>query len=166
MGALDVQITGAATYREVAAQIRAEGAKGLGREMTRALEKAAKPIQASVRSEYKGLPGGGGYAGLFSRSLRFRLSSRTNARTATLRVLTFADGTHERRDIGALEDGRLRHPVFGRSRAGRGGRRISNPWATTSVRGGFHKRGTDDAIDDAARQIGTVLDDFAQRLIK
>lgn len=164
--ALSVQISGAATYHEVAARIRAEGNKGLGREMTRALERASRPIERAVTVEYKGLPTSGGYAGDFSKSLRFRLSSRTSARSSSLRVLTFADGTHERRDIGALEAGRLRHPVYGRSRAGRSGRRTPNPWAVTTVRGDFHKRGTDGAIKDASRELSAVLADFSHRLTK
>lgn len=162
---MDVQILGSAELKRLAAQIRAEGDKGLGREMGNALRKASTPVQQSIRQEYQGLPTRGGYAGVFSKSLRFRATLRGAARTASYRLLTFADGTHERRDINRLEKGELRHPVYGRSRAGRSGRRTSNPWATTTVRGDFHQRGTDNAADLAERQMTVVLREYSARLI-
>lgn len=164
--ALDVEILGSAELKRLAAQIKATGDKGLGTELGKAMREAGKPVERSIRAEYKGLPASGGYAGVFSKSLRFRTSLRTAARSASFRLLTFADGTHERRDINKLEAGQLRHPVFGRSRAGRKGERIANPWAVTTVRGGFHKRGTDHAADEAEKQMDSVVADFAEKLIK
>lgn len=163
--ALDVEIVGAAELKRIATQIKAAGDKGLGRELGRALKKAAAPVERSIREEYQGLPKKGGYAGLFSKSLRFRTTLRTAQRSASFRLLTFADGTHERRDINKLERGELRHPVYGRSRAGRKGERLANPWAVTSVRGDFHKRGTDHAADEAEKNMGEVVTEFADRLL-
>lgn len=163
---LEVRITGSAGLAKLAEQIRTEGNKGLGREMASALRRASEPVQRSIREEYLGLPVAGGYAGVFSKSLRFRTSQRTQSRNASYRLLTFADGGKERRDIVALEGGKLRHPVFGRSRAGRRkGERHANPWAVTTVRGDFHRRGTDHAADAAEKQMAKVLDDFAAKLI-
>lgn len=163
-------IAGAAQLRRVAAAIRAEGDKGLGKQMGEALRRAARPVQASVRTEYAKLPVKGGYAAEFSKSLRFRTALKAGARVAAFRLLTFADGTSERRDIQALEGGKLRHPVYGRSRKLRRGKRagtiVANPWAVTTVRGGFHRRGTDDAADAAEREMTKVLDEFASRLAK
>lgn len=167
MGGLDVDVIGSAELRKLAAQIRARGDKGLGREMTTALSRAAKPVERAIREEYEGLPARGGYAAAFSKSLRFRRSSRTQARMGAFRITTFADGTHQRRDIGRLEKGELRHPVHGRSRPGRRkGERIPNPWAVTAVRGDFHKRGTDGAIDSAEREMAKVVAEFSARLIE
>lgn len=163
--AIDVHITGAAALKRVAAQVRASGNKGLGKEMAAGLRRAAKPVQTAIRREYGELPARGGYAGVFSKSVRFRTAVRTGSRTASFRLLTFADGTHQRRDIDALEAGRLRHPVYGRTRAGRSGRRTSNPWVVQRVRGDYHKRGTDSAADEAEREMTKVLDDLASRLI-
>ena len=163
--ALDVEILGSAELKKLAAQIKAAGNKGLGTELGKAMREAAKPVERAIRAEYKGLPASGGYAGVFSKSLRFRTSLRTSSREGSLRLLTFADGTHQRRDINKLEAGQLRHPVFGRSRGGRKGERISNPWAVTTVRGNFHKRGTDHAADEAEKQMDHVVTEFAERLI-
>lgn len=165
--ALQVRLDGAAQLRQVAAQIRATGDKGLGREMSAALRKATRPVQAAVRREAEAvMPTGGGYRNVVTRSLKFRLSVRTSARRASLTLRTFAAGKGERRDIRALNAGRLRHPVFGRSRTVRGRGRVPNPWAVTRIRSGFHDRGTAAAADEAVREIRTVLDDFASRLLK
>ena len=164
---LTAQIQGIAQVRRLAAAVKATGDKGLGREMSAALRKTAKPIEVSVRREADAaMPASGGYQALLSKSLRFRASARSGTRTATLKLKTFADGTNERRDIRALEKGQLRHPVYGRSRTVRGRGRVPNPWAVTVIRAGFHRRGTENAGDEAARELGKVLDDFAARLAK
>jgi hypothetical protein len=164
---LEADIRGGAQLWDLHRQIQALGNKGLGREMSAGLRRSSRPIEKSIREEYAaGLPQRGGYAGLFSKSLRFRTGLRATARTALFRVTTFADGTHERRDIDKLERGELRHPVHGRSRVGRSGRRTPNPWAVTTVRGGFHRRGTDSAADAAEREMDKVLREFSARLIK
>lgn len=166
---LEVRISGSAELKSLAAQIRARGDKGLGKEMGDGLKKAAAPVERAIRTEYTKLPKKGGYAALFSKSLRFRTSLRGAARQASFRLLTFADGTHERRDIKALEGGRLRHPVYGRSsrvkRGVRAGTVIPHAWSVTTVKGGFHRRGTDHAADQAEQEMSKVLDDFASRLI-
>lgn len=154
---LDVQILGGGQLRELADRINASSQRGLGREMASGLRKASQPVQRSIAEEYEGLPSSGGYKALFSRSLRFRTQLRTGARQASFRLTTFADGTRQRRDIDALEGGELRHPVHGR-RARR--------WTVTRVRGGFHRRGTDDAADQAEKEMSIVLRDFAAKLIK
>lgn len=153
---LDVQILGGAELRALARQISAAGDKGLGAEMGRALKRASTPVQRSIREEYGDLPHRGGYAPLFSKSLRFRTSLRAGGRSASFRLTTFADGARERRDIRSLEGGALRHPVYGRRRN----------WKTTRVRGGYHQRGTDHAADEVQEQMSTVLREFAAKLIK
>jgi hypothetical protein len=168
---LEIRIEGAATLHKVAAQIYAEGRRNLAREMGNALSKAADPVKVSIRAEAeRTMPKHGGYAGLFSKSLRFRLERRNGQQQATAQLITYADGTKQRRDIVALNRGNLRHPVYGRSRrltAGpNAGNQKANPWAVTSIRAGFHKRGTDHAIEEAQKQLGKVVDDYAKSLIK
>ena len=163
---LDIRVLGAANLHKVAAQIRAEGRKDLAREMSAALTKATEPIRRAIRaSADQTMPREGGYQAAFDKSLRFRNSRRNQANQATVNLTTYADGSSERRDIKALEAGRLRHPVFGRSRPGRRkGERVANPWAITSILAGFHKRGTDGAIDEAEQELVKVVDDLAERL--
>ncbi len=164
---LEVRVQGAATIHAVAAQMRAEGRKDLSREMGRALDKSAEPVKKAIRaSAADTMPRSGGYNAAFDKSLRFRVAKRLAGQSAKVELITFADGTSERRDIGALEGGNLRHPVFGRSREGaRKGERTPNPWAVTKIRAGFHKRGTAGAMDAAAEALEDVVSDYAKRLI-
>lgn len=169
--ALEVSLVGQADLRRLAEHLKGEGDKGLGREMSAALRKVAKPTQAAVEAEYEsGLPKAGGYAATFTRSIKWRTTVRGGARSASFRLLLFGDGAHERRDIKALEDGRLRHPIYGRSRrirrGIRRGSRDPNPWAVTSIKGGYFGRGTDSSADKTEVEMAKVLADFAQRLIK
>lgn len=168
---MEVTLLGSAQLKKLAAQIQAEGDKGLGRQMATALRRVAKPIQAAVDAEYEtGLPKRGGYQGTWTKSMKWRTELRGQARSASFRLLLFGEGTHERRDIRALESGRLRHPVYGRHRrirrGVRRGSRDPNPWAVTSVKGGYWERGTDNAADDVEREMIKVLDDFTSRLAK
>lgn len=166
MAGLEVRVSGAAELHRVAAEIRREGRKDLAKEMSKALSNAVEPVRKSIRaSADQTMPRAGGYGAVFDKSLRFRMARRNRANEASLDLATYADGTSERRDIDALEKGNLRHPVFGRSRAGkRKGERVANPWAVTSIRSGFWKRGTDGAMDEAQKQLETVIDKLAERL--
>lgn len=164
--ALEVRVEGAATLHRVAAQIRAEGRKDLAREMSRALSRATDPVRKSIRESANAtMPREGGYQAAFDKSLRFRNTRTNRANQASVNLATYADGESERRDIEALERGDLRHPVMGRSRPGkRKGERVANPWAVTKIRAGFWKRGTDDAMDEAQKELTKVIDGLAERL--
>lgn len=163
---MEVHIDGRAQLHAVAKAIRATGDKGLGREMSRALAKTTTPLQREIDAEAaRVMPVRGGYQAVLSKSLHHKTSQRTGSRSATIRLVTYADGTGERRDVESLEKGALRHPVYGRSRNTRRGR-VPSPWAVTKVRSGFHQRGTQKAGDEAVKQLGAVLDDFAARLTK
>lgn len=167
---LEVRIEGVADLRKVAAQIRAEGNKDLSRELVAGLRDATLPVQRAIREEYEDLPTRGGYAAVFGKSLRFRTSQRAGGNSARLALTTFADGTKERRDIRRVEAGILRHPVFGRSRrirvGNRAGTALPNPWAVTTIRGGYHRRGSEKAADEAEREMIAVAARLAARLIK
>lgn len=166
-----MHIDGAATLHRVAAQMRAEGKKDLSRAMGKALGDAVEPVKREIRIEAdKVMPSEGGYRSLLSKSLRFRMSRRSEGQRAHVILATYADGTSERRDIRALERGTLRHPVHGRSRkikvGVRAGTIIPNPWAVTTIRSGFHERGTANAMDAAVDALDGVAQDYAERLIR
>jgi hypothetical protein len=155
--ALEVRISGAQGFKDLARQIRAEGRKDLSRQLDKALAETVVPVEKSIRlSSAETMPKGGGYAGEMSRSLRFRTQKRTGGNSASYSLLTYADGKAERRDIRALEAGNLRHPVHGNRKV----------WALTKIREGFHKRGTDNAADEAVKRMDVVVREYAARLIK
>jgi len=155
--ALEVRISGAQDFKKLAAQIRTEGRKDLSRQLDKALARTVVPVEKSIKLESaQTMPKSGGYAGEMSRSLRFKTQKRTGGNSASYSLITYADGKAERRDIRALEAGNLRHPIFGNRKT----------WALTKIRPGFHKRGTDNAADEAAQQMDEVVREFAARLIK
>jgi hypothetical protein len=161
---MQVTVTGQEKLRALAAHIRAEADKGLGRELSAALKRAAKPVQDAIQAEFTAvLPQRGGYRAVASKSVRFRTTLRANARAGSFRITTFAVGKAERRDIRRLNKGELRHPVYGRSRNTRHGR-IPNPWATTRIEPNFHDRAISRSAGAVEKEMVKVLDEYAARL--
>lgn len=159
-----IRVDGIDRLAKLSSRIRAEGDKGLGRQMGRALDKVVEPLKRSIdASAGRTMPSG--YRGVLTRSLKHRRSIRATAREASLRLATFAEGRKERRNLPALEAGELRHPVYGRVRPTRKGPK-ANPWATTRIRPGFHRRGVEKAAGQVEKELQPVLDDFADRLMK
>lgn len=153
-GGLEVRIA-AGEISKLAAQIRTSGQKDLAKELGAALDKVVPPVQAAIReSAAETMPSG--YVWALTRSLQWRNTRRAGSQRASLRLVTYADGKSEKRDIGALEDGRLRHPLYGRRAA---------TWYVTRIRPGFHKRGTDKAADQVVEQLDLVVREFTQKLI-
>ena len=153
---IDPRIAGIADLRKLSAHIRAEGAKGLGKELANALEKAIQPLEAEIVAEAeRTMPSG--YGPLLARSIRHRRTRRAAAREASVRLTTRAEGKQERRDLPALNQGILRHPVFGRRR---------KPWTVTQIRPAFYTRAIENAADLAEQRVLVVLADLAERLTK
>lgn len=166
-----VELRGADQFQALARQLRAAGAKGLGREMAAGLRKATAPITRAVDAEAgQVMPNRGGYRRALTGSLRHRTEVRTTAVRASVKVRTYADGTGSRRDVPALNKGQLRHPVYGRSRKLRRGPKAgsirANPWAVTRIRAGFWDRPTARAMPAAQAEMAKVLDDVAARLAR
>lgn len=153
---LEVEIVGAATLASLAAQIRTEGRKDLSRKLSDALNEVTVPVRARIRQEAAAtMPKSGWYANVFTKSLRFRNNRRAGGQQASLTMITYADGKSERRDIVALEHGRLRHPLHGNRDA----------WYVTKIRAGFHARATEGMADETVARLSTVVRDFSARLI-
>jgi hypothetical protein len=168
---LEVRIQGTDALKKLAAHMKTEAGKDKSRAMARALTKAIDPVKASIATEAeKTMPKEGGYATLLTASLRHRMSRRSAGKVAQILLTTYADGTNERRDLPRLNKGELRHPVWGRSRKLKRGKKagtiIRNPWAVTKIRPGFYKRGTDGAIERAQDALIVVIEDFAKNLAK
>lgn len=160
---VELRIGGIGDLLALSRQIKATGDKGMGRQMGAAVTKAMEPVKAEITaSALQTMPSG--YGPTLTRSMKHRVTTRSSTRTASVRMVTTAAGEKETRDLPRLEKGELRHPVFGRVRRTRRGLQ-KNPWATTRVEPGFHKRGTENAADEAEKALGGVLDDFAARLI-
>lgn len=152
---LEVSIDGAATLHRVAAQMRAQGAKDLSKQMSAALSKATNPVRVSIDTEAAAVMPSG-YKALLTGSLRHRTSRRSSGNQARVILTTYADGKQERREIRSLEAGALRHPLFGRKKR----------WYVTHIRPGFHQRGTENAMEESRDAMIGVVREYAARLIR
>lgn len=130
------------------------GDKGLGKEMSKQLVAAGRPLRRELRAEVpKVMPSG--YAPVLSKSYRFRQQTKSGRQTAHVVLRLHADGQKERRDLPSLNRGRLRHPVYGRRR---------QAWVDQKVRAGVVDRPIDRVQPQVRRQMEAVLDYVADQL--
>lgn len=147
---------GGRELHELAKRCRQADDKKLVARLRRGLSNATSDADSAIRDAFhEAMPKRGGYADVLAASMRVRKSVRLSGSTARVEVIVHADGARERRDLPRLNQGRLRHPVWGRSRRLASGRRRANPWATTTVPAGAFDR----AVDQVAR---TVLDEMTK----
>lgn len=150
-------IRGAKEMRAAAAQLRAE-AKAMQRNINGATRRGLAGLEAEAKRTAARLPSG--YRPTFIRSLHVKVKAwRLGAK-----VLIYASGVDELRDAAARNAGRMRHPVFGRSRLIKGRGRKSRPWVLQLVRAGFADDAVDSITPDIARQIGAEMDQMRRRL--
>jgi hypothetical protein len=124
---VSLTVSGGPEMRYVAALLRKAGLGDLKKERNKAQRDAVKPLQREIRLEAAAtLPGE--YAGIMARAVRV---SVTHGRgDVVLHARVHARGRKEARDVRAVNDGRLRHPLFGNRRR----------WYAQAVRPGFVTR--------------------------
>lgn len=148
--------------------LRQVGDDGLGKQMSKQLRAATRPLAKEIRAEVpKAMPSG--YAPVLSKSLRFRQAIKESRSTAQVTYRVYGDGQKERRDVIRLNQGVLRHPVFGRTRplkrhAIHRATSMVNPWVAQKVRPGFVDRPVDRLSPQVGRQMEAVLDYVADQL--
>jgi hypothetical protein len=149
-------IRGISRLGEVARDARRAGGKPAVVAMRKAIQAPARPakrlVTASARTK---MPAGGGYATLLSRAIRVRIMTDTGFTTASVTVVTRARGKATLRDLPALNNGRLRHPPWGRRRS---------TWVTQAVPPGFWDEPMEVIEKLAGANMVDVLDDMARKL--
>lgn len=149
----DVKMSGGAELFKLKTQLKQLGNAGLGKEMDRGLKAATKPLKPAIEAEIpKAMPSG--YAPVLSKSMSYRLASKTKKQSTELRYRVFGDGQQERRDVPTLNKGILRSP--------RGRRRQT--WVAQKVREGFVDKPFERLLPDVRREMNAVLKDVADRL--
>jgi hypothetical protein len=104
---LDIEIRGAEEFGVLSRRLKEVGDKGLRRELLSGLQRAAKPAKVDVKASFANrLPKRGGLAAEMATS-RVSLLSRAG-RNPSVKIK--ATSPHS---VGAMDKGRLRHPVFG-----------------------------------------------------
>ena len=133
------------------------GALNVKNSLRKRLREAGKPLAEAVAEDGpEGLPSGGGLADWLRSSAKPSLSM-----TATRLAVKLTGGTGSRTgrtsDLGAINRGRLRHPVFARP-----GRRAG--WANQGVTAGTYDKAIEKHADEALPEIEKVLDDVMREL--
>lgn len=124
MADIDVRITGADKLTEVGKRLKAAGDKGLRKEFLAGMQRAGAPLKAEAQASARThLPHRGGLAAEAAGS-GFSVRTRTAGRSVGVRVV--AKG-RKVRALGALDRGRLRHPVYGNR----------NVWVTQHIAPGW-----------------------------
>lgn len=135
----------------------ARAARLAGGEVPKKLRKGltglGPPAKKAVQKETARLPSG--YRTLLAKAIRVRVKADTGFTTAGVSVVTHATGQQRRRDIPAINKGRLRHPAYGHRR---------RKWVTQRVPPGFWDDAMDTVSDDAHQRVRDVLDETTRTL--
>lgn len=150
---VEVRMAGAAGLDKVVHDLRRLGNRGLGQQMAKGFRAATNPLRKDITAEVpKAMPSG--YAPALAKSLRFRQSVQSGRTTARVLLRVHADGQRERRDLPALNQGILRHPVYGNR----------NRWVAQRVRRGVVDRPVDRLGPEIRRQMDAVVAYVADQL--
>lgn len=157
---------GGRELHDLARRCRQVGDKALINRMRKGLVAATREAGPAVREAFReAMPKRGGYADVLADDLQFKTSVRTGGSTAKVELVVFADGVKERRDVPSLNRGRLRHPVWGRSRRLANGRRRQNPWADTQVPARSFDKAIDQTVDVVLAEMRKVQDEIAAAIV-
>lgn len=118
-----VRVEGAEQLRRLALDLKAAGDVELRRELFKGLSRALKPAKPAVqRAMREKLPSGGGLAARVAETTVLKRKIKTMGRSVGAGI--YGDG---KLDIGSLDRGRVRHPLFGNRKH----------WYDTEIEPGF-----------------------------
>lgn len=144
---IDVTIRGASDLADLSAKMKAVGNNDLRKEMLRGIRTATKPmIEAARDSARDNLPSSGGLNEIVATS-KFGTRTRTAGRSPGVRVVGTSGIS-----IGAIDQGRLRHPTFGH-----------DPWVTQSVKPKWFTGAMESSADEVRHELVKVIDDIARK---
>lgn len=155
MAALDVELNGGKQLYELGRKLR-ESPKKVQSATRRELVKVVRPLQDEIGDEVgPSMPKG--YEQVLAKSLQHRISVKTTY-WASVSLTTTAKGKKDKRKIGAIDKGILRHPVYGRHRVSHKQRRfIKNPWVDQPVKPGFWTRPVENSAPRIRRELTRVI---------
>ncbi|GIH07427.1 hypothetical protein Rhe02_54940 [Rhizocola hellebori] len=141
-----ITVSGSKDFERFGAAMAKAARVDFDRELHRGLMQAGEDIADAVRRQTDHyMPSG--YEQLLAARLLTKVEKAAKFKGVT--VIVYAKGRSGRRDVERLNDGQLRHPVFGRERVlkaqGRYAKkranlvngRYKNPWSVTKIRRGF-----------------------------
>ena len=142
----DFEIRGVEQLAALARRLKEVGDKGLTREFSRSVTAATKPLVQELRASARAtLPKSGGLAERVARS-----QIRTQRR-ASSGVRVTARNAYS---IKQMDEGRVRHPVFGNRAA----------WATQSVRSGWWTKPTEKVGPEVRQALMQAMEAVARKV--
>lgn len=120
--------------------------KSIKRKLAKMGPKAKKVVQGTAAAK---LPKRNGLAATVAASMKVAVKSDTGLTTAGVTLEYTAKGKGENRDIPAMNDGIVRHPVYGRR----------TRWVAQRVAPGFWAAAADITSGDAHNHVRDVLDE-------
>lgn len=152
----DLEFPGAKQqFVALAKRLNAQGKQGRGlwNELNRTMKDAAEPMTAAVLRHLSGyLPDR--YAGVLHKTLTVRVSRSTKGDAAGLKLVGAAKGVKKKRHIRVINDGTLRHPVYGNPEA----------WVDQPVKPGFWTEPLTLSRDIPAKQIRRAVQDTIRKV--
>lgn len=152
MPTLDITVTtrGADKLQRVSAAIRAAGDKDLDRELKRAMQRGGKPMKAAARwGARKTLPLRGG---LSERVAESKFSVRTTGAGKRVGVRIVGASGY---DLAGMDDGLIRHPVYGNR---------GKKWVAQRIRPGWFSDAEEAKAPEVRKEIEQAVDDIARKL--
>lgn len=155
----DVEVRGLDDLANLARALKAAGdeGKGLRKELYSGLNRATKPIRTDMNAAVPPtFPEGGGLAALMAKRARFSNSIRTSPGGVGVRLA--ARGKGRRTLQTAIQDGTIRHPVFGNRKV----------WVTQSagVEGGRPEEAFDKGEPIAKREVLRAISDVRNKIYR
>lgn len=139
-------VRGSAGIRRCVRDIRIARDVVLPESLVQGLSEAAEPLEREAKSELLStMPSG--YGPIVSAALMARVDVSRSGSGATISISARAPGRREDRDLPALNQGRLRHPVFGNRRK----------WVVQGVPAGFWTRPANKTIRRIERQVARAV---------
>jgi hypothetical protein len=151
----DVEVTGTQQFVRLAKALNAQGSagRGLKKELMDAVKAAAKPMENEVRSHVaQYLPSG--YAPIMAAGLVVRPSQSTRGKSVGLKLTGYAKGVTRRRQIRVIDNGTLRHPVYGNREA----------WVDQRVKPGFWSEPLENSREKPAVEIRRAIQKTISKL--
>ena len=151
---VDIKVVGHHKLGRVARAARHAQDKDAASQLRKALTRVSKPLQKAVRDDtHKRLPRRGGHAKTIKKALRLTTKSKTSMRAAGITIKCRAVGRKRHRDVGALEAGRLRHPVPGRRR-----------WVLQKIPPHFFTGPINENVDQVREELLDAMDRVGRRV--
>lgn len=146
---------GAGDFAALARRLKAAGEKDLRKELYSGITRATKPMRADIKQHSTGyMPSG--YGATFQKSLRLTAIKRASAKNPAVQIKAVGKGKTRPRQVGPINGGTLRHPLFGNREF----------WYTTRIKPGFFTKEAKKGAPQAAKEILKAMNDVAEKVAK